>query len=270
MNSNIHVFRYIVWSHSKISKSLTGHSNMAVRFSLVDHIHNLIRAGDETLSASLRENRERIPFNTKDLMQPKDRLSPKRATYKGYEKDSSTYKLSQTLTYGTLFLSSWTDRLVFVTEKYRQMMSERALWATVKLWKRGRCSEEMGWKFLGTDHPAGHEFCPCRFQSRKPVGEEGKWRNQDKMRFACFIAIKNIVKRDAGQMINFTVRNKTALQIQAHLKKDMNSWNTLMWNSRFSSIAKMWLNMSSAMRGIIPIWWGSWSLPCSRKSQIKV
>lgn len=41
-----------------LRKRLTGHSNMAVRFALVDHIHNLIGAGDKTLSASLRGGEE--------------------------------------------------------------------------------------------------------------------------------------------------------------------------------------------------------------------
>lgn len=41
------------------SKRLTGHCNMAVSFALINHIHNLIRAGHETLSASLRTGEER-------------------------------------------------------------------------------------------------------------------------------------------------------------------------------------------------------------------
>lgn len=32
---------------------LTGHSNMAVSFAFINHIHNLIRAGHKALSASL-------------------------------------------------------------------------------------------------------------------------------------------------------------------------------------------------------------------------
>lgn len=32
---------------------LTGNSNMAVRFALINHVHNLLRAGNETLGAAL-------------------------------------------------------------------------------------------------------------------------------------------------------------------------------------------------------------------------
>lgn len=40
---------------------------------------------------------------------------------------------------------------------------------------------------------------------------------------------------------------------------------TFMWNSRFSSIANICSKMSSAIRGMIPIPWGSWRLPYKKK-----
>lgn len=86
---------------------------MAVGFALIDHIHNLIGAGDKTFSASLREREERRCNQIGDSNHAADatqtNIAVKQTTHKG-----------QTLTYGTLFLSSWTDRLVFVTDKTKE------------------------------------------------------------------------------------------------------------------------------------------------------
>lgn len=63
------------------SKRLTGHSNMAVSFALINHIHNLIRAGDKTLSTSLRREErgeEKGITNIMNLIQPRERISPKK------------------------------------------------------------------------------------------------------------------------------------------------------------------------------------------------
>lgn len=39
-------------------RGLTGDGYVAVGFALVDHVHDLVRAGDEALSASLRETKD--------------------------------------------------------------------------------------------------------------------------------------------------------------------------------------------------------------------
>lgn len=56
----------LCYSNNILRERLTGHSNMAVSFALVDHIHNLIRAGDKTLSASLRTGDERTGENKRE------------------------------------------------------------------------------------------------------------------------------------------------------------------------------------------------------------
>lgn len=76
-----------------------------------------------------------------------------------------------------------------------------------------------------THHRAGHGFCPCRFQSKRPAREETKC-------FSCSVRV----------------------QTESTLPKRDETLHTLMWNSRFSSMAKMWLKMSSAIRGMMPIW----------------
>lgn len=99
------------------------------------------------------------------------------------------------------------------------------------------------WIFvLGNHHPASHGFCPCRFQNMKPF--------RDKVREKRLCQMSRIDKHKT---------NPTDDNIK-----------TLMWNSRFSSMAKMWLKMSSAMRGMMPIWWGSCSLPWNSKLHRKM
>lgn len=45
------------------------------------------------------------------------------------------------------------------------------------LWKKRHSTPHE--EIISTDHPEGHGFCPCRFQSMKPVGEErGKQDNK--------------------------------------------------------------------------------------------
>lgn len=72
---------------------------MAVGFALVDHVHNLLGAGDEALGAALSTGRGG-------------------GCEEGKHEAASTEttgKEERTFTNGTLFLSSWTDKLVFVT-----------------------------------------------------------------------------------------------------------------------------------------------------------
>lgn len=114
------------------------------------------------------------------------------------------------------------------------------MWVTV--WQIKILLQQPHEELNNTHHPAGHGFCPCRFQSKRPVREEKKC-------FSCSVRV----------------------QTKMTLPKRDETLHTLMWNSRFSSMAKMWLKMSSAIRGMMPIWWGSCSLPCSRRRfEVKV
>lgn len=101
-----------------------------------------------------------------------------------YQK-KTTYK-EQTLTYGTLFLSSWTDRLVFVTEKKKRKYTQVSVlkqsatnpWSThtiISLFGKSKyCCRRFMRSSLNTNHPEGHGFYPCKFQNMKPVREEDK------------------------------------------------------------------------------------------------
>lgn len=72
-----------------------------------------------------------------------------------------------TLTNGTRFLSSCTDRLVFVTESKEDLNGSKRF--------TPECGHNGEKKRCGNTHrPAGHGFCPCRFQNRRPGREEKK------------------------------------------------------------------------------------------------
>ena len=66
------------------------------------------------------------------------------------------------------------------------------------------------------------------------------------------------------------VSDRAGQQTVTNARMSRHTWEstpTFIWNSKFSSIANMCSNMSSAMRGMMPIPWGSWRFPYDRKEE---
>lgn len=195
---------------------LTGDGDVAVGFSLVDHVHDLVRAGDETLGASLTELEHERSLT--DVHRQNKTRSVRQKT-----RGANLYKRHPVLVlvHRQVGLGHWKQK----KKRIGQSLSSPSAA------KEGQENTATLTVQQVTDFV--HVDFKVRDLARKVE--------------------KSLVSRPWREQGQITGGEKAA--------------QTLMWNSRFSSMAKIWLKMSSAIRGMMPIWWGSCSLPCERQSQ---
>lgn len=151
-------------------------------------------------------------------------------------------------------------------------------------WKYWTILEIYRTEILSANHPEGHGFYPCRSQSRKPEGWESPVSEVKLHLYLTFQTSRRSkhlkTLRHNGGRLKCKYKYKIKILFSEWEDDDRHKVMrrsrckgvrtsrlrliklcTLMWNSRFSSMAKMWLKMSSAILGMMPIWCGSCSFP---------